>query len=56
MVQGDFPIQNGPKSLKHPCSISLETLGHLILHWKKKQWEIIFFTFSNIDQNASKKI
>ena len=28
VVQGDFPIKYGPKTLKHPWSISLKTIGH----------------------------
>ena len=39
VVQGDFPIKYGPKTLKHPFKI---------------QWEIHFFTFSNTDRNAPK--
>ena len=28
VLQGDFPIKYGPKTLKHPWTISLKTLGH----------------------------
>ena len=28
VVQADFSIKYGPKTLKHPWSISLKTLGH----------------------------
>ena len=28
VVQGDFPIKYGPKTLKHPWSISQKTLCH----------------------------
>ena len=45
VVQGDFPINLGPKNLR--------PFQNYIF---KIQWEIHFFTFSNTDQNAPKKI
>ena len=55
VVQGDFPIKYGPKTLKHPWSISQKTLGHFEITFKNTM-ENPFFTFSNTDRNASKNI
>ena len=56
VVQGDFPLKSGPKTLKHPWSISLKTLGHYEITFLKYNGKSIFLKFSNTDQNAQKKI
>ena len=49
MAQGDFPIKYGPKTLKHPWSISTFQNYNF-----KIQWEINFLTFLYVGQNFSK--
>ena len=52
VVQGDFHIKYGPKTLKHPWSISLKTIGHFEITFLKYNGKSIFFNFSNTDQNV----
>ena len=56
MVQGDFPIKLGQKTLKNPWSISLKTLSHLKVTILKYNWKSIFDFLLNIDRNSLKKI
>ena len=45
VVHGDFPIKFGPKTLKHPWSIYLKTLGHFKITILKYNGNSIFFPF-----------
>ena len=54
VVQGYFPIIYGPKTLKHPWSISWKPIGHFKITFKKYNCKQ-FFTFSKTDQNIAKK-
>ena len=42
VVQGNFPIKYGPKTLKHPWSIFKKTLGHFEITFLKYYGKSIF--------------
>ena len=53
MVQGYFPIKNGPKTLKHPWSISKKNIRPFQNYILKIHWNIHFFTLTNTDYNKN---
>ena len=45
VVQGGFPKKYGPKTRKHPWSISYKTLGHFKIIFFLNNGKSVFFTF-----------
>ena len=50
VVQGDFPVKYGPKTLKHPWSISLKKPWAILKLQFYKTIENHFFYFFIIDE------
>ena len=57
VIQGDFPIKYGTKTLKHPWSISFKkTLGHFEITFLKYNEKSIFLLFQILIKALQKKI
>ena len=52
VVQGDFLIKYGPKTLKTHMVNLLKNVRPFQNYILKIQWKIHFFTFSNTDRNT----
>ena len=56
VVDGDFPIKYGPKTLKHSWSISLKkTLSHFKITIRKYNEKPIFLLFKTLAETLQKE-
>ena len=53
VLQGDFPIKYGPKSLKHPWSICYKNLGYFKSTFLNTMGNYFFLLFLNTDQKEN---